>query len=146
MKRLAVLLVAALVTACGSPYSQSGSVPVAPSAARQHRHSGSYPITHIVIIMQENRSFDNFFRGFPKADSALFGYGHGTKYPLQELPLKWGFDLIHYHYQYLEDVDGGKNDGFDHLIRCCTSGCKYLPSDWVNQPSCWAWWQGKVYA
>ena len=41
------------------------------------RHkTGSYPITHIVIIMQENRSLDNFFHGFPKADTATFGYGH----------------------------------------------------------------------
>ena len=70
MKRLAVLLVAVFVTACSSPYSQSGSVPVAPATARQHRRSTSSPITHIVVIMQENRSLDNFFRGFPKADSA----------------------------------------------------------------------------
>ncbi len=95
--------------------------------------------------MQENRSFDNFFSGFPKADSATFGYGHGVKYSLQELPLNWGFDPTHYHYQFLEDYDGGKNDGFDRMIRGATSDCPYLPYEWVNHPSCWAIWDGKVY-
>jgi len=147
MKRLAVLSVAAFVTACSSQHSQTGALPAVPQQAPAlHRHASSYPITHVVIIMQENRSFDNFFRGFPKADSATFGYGHGTKYTLQELPLTWTFDLNHYHYQFLEDTDGGKNDGFDRLINGPTSGCKYLPYDWVNQPSCWSFWQGKVYA
>jgi phospholipase C len=146
MKRLAIFLIAALLTACSSPSFQTGALPGALQRNALHHHSGSYPITHVVIIMQENRSFDNFFRGFPKADSATFGYGHGVKYALQELPLKWTFDLNHYHYQFLEDYDGGKNDGFDHLIRGYTSGCKYLPYDWVNHPSCWAFWPGKNYA
>ncbi len=147
MKRLAVLIIATLVVACASPYSPSGGIPSALQRTTLQHHSGSYPVTHIVIIVQENRSFDNFFRGFPKADSATFGYGHGVKYTLQELPLKWTFDLNHYHYQFLEDFDGGKNDGFDRLIRGPASGCAYLKHhDWVNHPSCWSFWTGKVYA
>ncbi len=146
MKRLAIALVTMLITACSSPYSQSGTMLVPQQHWARHRHSGSSPITHIVVIMQENRSFDNFFRGFPKADSATFGYGHGTKYTLQELPLKWTHEINHYHYEFLEDYDGGKNDGFDRLINGYTSGCKYLPWDWVNHPSCWSWALGKSSA
>jgi phospholipase C len=146
MKRLGVLLILAMLAACNSPNSQSGIVPGALKHAAPQGHAGSYPITHVVIIVQENRSFDNFFRGFPKADSATFGYGHGTKYTLQELPLKWTFDLNHYHYQFLEDYDGGNNDGFDRLIRGTADGCKYVKHhDWVNHPSCWNFWTGKVY-
>ena len=146
MKRLGVLLVLAMLAACNSPNSQSRIVPGALQHAAPQGHAGSYPITHVVIIVQENRSFDNFFRGFPKADSATFGYGHGTKYTLQELPLKWTFDLNHYHYQFLEDYDGGNNDGFDRLIRGTADGCKYVKNhDWVNHPSCWNFWTGKVY-
>ena len=140
MKRLAVLLIATLVAACSSPYSQSGGIP---SAMLRH-HSGSYPIAHVVIIMQENRSFDNFFRGFPGADSATSGYGHGVKYTLVPKHLTWRFDPNHYRHQFLEDYDGGKNDGWDKLIRGETPGCKY-GYNWVNEPSCWNFWTGKTY-
>ena len=35
------------------------------------------PIQHIVVIMQENRSFDNLFNGFPGADTAQSGMNGG---------------------------------------------------------------------
>ena len=35
--------------------------------------AGKY-IKHVVIIIQENRSFDNLFAGFPGADAPTFGY------------------------------------------------------------------------
>ena len=116
MKRLAVTFFAVAATACSSPHGQSSGLPAVPNAGFHVRHRTSFPITHVVVIMQENRSFDNFFRGFPGAASATSGYGHGVKYTLQELPLKYGFDVNHYHYQFLEDYDGGKNDGWDRLI------------------------------
>jgi len=103
------------------------------------------PIQHVIVIMQENRSFDNLFHGFPKADSAMFGYGHGVKYALQSRPLKWTFDPNHFRWQFLEDYDGGKNDGWDRLIRGHTPSCQFLPYGWVNHPSCWEFWQGNVY-
>ena len=116
MKRLAVLFVAVLVTACSSPYQQSSGIPSAPQNSAM-RNGSSNPIKHVVVIMQENRSFDNLFHGFPKADTATSGYGHGVKYTLVSKPLKWTFDPNHYKYQFLEDYDGGKNDGWDKLIR-----------------------------
>ena len=128
MRRVLFLAAVALLTACGSPqmHSPTGAAFV-PNAA--HPKAGSTPITHIVVIMQENRSFDNFFYNFPGADGASYGYGHGVKYPLQELPLKWGFDINHFRYQFLEDYDGGKNDGWDKLIRTHPASCPYLPYD-----------------
>ncbi len=146
MKRLAGTLFAVAATACSSPYGQSPGLPAVPNAGFHVRHRTSFPITHVVVIMQENRSFDNFFRGFPGAASATSGYGHGVKYTLQELPLKYGFDVNHYHYQFLEDYDGGKNDGWDRLIYGSSPyelmpGCPY--ADWVNHPSCWAYRSGQ---
>ncbi|MFY9720538.1 MAG: hypothetical protein WAK16_12935, partial [Candidatus Cybelea sp.] len=38
------------------------------------RHPSSSKIQHIVIIVQENRSFNNLFYGFPGAHTATFGY------------------------------------------------------------------------
>jgi phospholipase C len=35
--------------------------------------SGAGKITHIVYIVQENRSFDNLFQGYPGADSVASG-------------------------------------------------------------------------
>jgi phospholipase C len=145
MKRLAVLLVVAMATACSSSYPPS-ALPAASQPGSNVGHRSSFPITHVVIIMQENRSFDNFFHGFPGANSATSGYGHGVKYTLQELPLKYGFDLNHYHYQFLEDYDGGKSDGWDRLIHMPSPyqqapSCPY--ADWVNHPSCWQFWTTK---
>ena len=37
------------------------------------------PIQHIVVIMQENRSFDNLFNGFPGADTVQSGMSAGTR-------------------------------------------------------------------
>jgi phospholipase C len=44
----------------------SGAVPQA-SAPQPSSRSGSSPIQHIVLIVQENRSFNNLFAGFPNA-------------------------------------------------------------------------------
>jgi phospholipase C len=42
----------------------------APLDAGAHRH-----IKHIVIIIQENRSFESFFAGYPGADAPMYGCG-----------------------------------------------------------------------
>ena len=39
-----------------------------------HRHKATTPIQHIVIIIQENRSFDNLFQGYPGANTQSYGY------------------------------------------------------------------------
>ncbi len=66
---LAGATVAALA-ACGG----AGSTPQLANSLSLHRHgSGSSPIQHVVIIVQENRSFDNLFAGFPGAHGQLHG-------------------------------------------------------------------------
>ena len=121
-------------------------MPGAMAGGVRHR-AGSTPIQHIVIIMQENRSFDNFFYDFPGANGATYGMGHGVKYPLQPLNLaEVDQDPIHSHWQFLEDLDGGKNDGFDRQIYAFASPppsqCAPEPE---NQPSCWIWHKPKVW-
>jgi hypothetical protein len=73
------LLSVAFVTAC------SGSVtPVAPqTSAPAHRY-----VKHIVIVIQENRSFDNLFSGFPGTDAPVFGYAGTRRLPLRATPLE----------------------------------------------------------
>jgi phospholipase C len=74
LRRLAPALIGALaLAACGAPAGtgSSGSAPVLPAVA--HRTTSSSPIKHVIIVIQENRSFDNFFATFPNADGTTTG-------------------------------------------------------------------------
>jgi phospholipase C len=136
VKKSCWVLAAALV-ACSSPLSP---VPGEPAAAHSFaRHGGSSPIQHVIIVMQENRSFNNLFYGFPGATTASSGIGHGKTYKLLSLPLKERFDLNHSHDQFLEDYDQGKNDGWDddiikhrHNGPICSNSVNAM-----NEPQCW---------
>ena len=78
-----------LLSACSGGQSQSSSpatsshVPfVLPPALPANRTLGK--IQHVVIIVQENRSFDDLFQGYPGADTQSYGYdSHGNKITLQ---------------------------------------------------------------
>ena len=66
MNRLASFIFsAALVATAGCNGSIGSTLAPVPSAPRS--------IQHIVILVQENRSFDNLFMGFPGADTTLQG-------------------------------------------------------------------------
>ncbi len=87
-------------------FSSQGHVPNSPL--------GTNAITHVVIIVQENRSFDNVFSGFPGADAATTGVMHdGTKVTLQPQPLSEPDDIDHNYGDYIAADDAGKMDGFD---------------------------------
>lgn len=70
------------------------------------------PIQHIVVIMQENRSFDNLFNGFPGADTVQSGMSNGVTIPLQPVGLGDARDLDHTHHQWWVDWNQGAMDGF----------------------------------
>jgi phospholipase C len=72
----------------------------------------SGPIQHVVVIMQENRSFDNLFNGFPGADTVQSGMNNGVVVPLTVTPLGNGPDLDHTHTGWWKQWDGGKMDNF----------------------------------
>ncbi len=78
--------------------------------------TGSSPIQHLVLIVQENRSFDNFFGKFPGAHGATHGEAEeksGDKLiPLKAHSLLMSHDLQHCHSAFETDYDGGKMDGF----------------------------------
>ena len=65
----AALLIAGLLAACtsGSPGPESTAGAAVASAAPV-AEAGIQKIKHVVIIMQENRSFDSFFGTYPGAD------------------------------------------------------------------------------
>jgi phospholipase C len=136
-RAVAFVLSAMFVGGCSSYGTQSALSPLAQNGA--HRRASSSPIQHIVIIMQENRSFDNFFYKYPGANYATQGLGHnGVVYPLLPLHLGWAHDQNHYHWQFLEDYDKGKNDGFeDQIIQPFLTGKGCTNGNWFNEPHCW---------
>jgi phospholipase C len=80
-------------------------------------------IKHVVIIVQENRSFENMFAGWPGADAPLFGYEHnGNKVPLHQMTFQndcyyvngfQGCDLGHLWRQAITSWNNGHMNGFD---------------------------------
>jgi phospholipase C len=101
---LPLAAVALLLCACNAN-SRLGSWPVLPGASSQRalapaeyvRHSASSgKIQHVVIIVQENRSFNNLFYGFPGAKWRGYGYdSHGNKITLQPVGLETTWDIDH---------------------------------------------------
>jgi phospholipase C len=81
-------------------------------------------IQHVIIIIQENRSFDNLFATFPGADGTKTGLAkcavsakcpNGyTTVPLKAVKLD-NYDLPHGHGDFLTEYDGGKMDGFNQV-------------------------------
>jgi phospholipase C len=68
-------------------------------------------IKHVIVIIQENRSFENFFAGFPGANAPLYGYADGQQITLQQITFN-GPDLRHDWTSAIGDWDNGKMDGF----------------------------------
>src|SRR5215469_6557065 len=71
-------------------------------------------IKHVVIIVQENRSFNNLFHGYPGAYTVNSGMIHtGKIVALKSTPLAENYDVSHSHDVWVKAYDGGRMDGFD---------------------------------
>jgi phospholipase C len=128
-----VAIVALLLSAC-SGSGQLSSVPNLPQAQTFihsiHHRSSSSPIQHIVVIVQENRSFNNLFYGFPGADTAKYGYFGSTKIALEPIPLETTWDIAHDLNGFLDSCNGTGSypgtdcqmNGFDNEYWGCGHG------------------------
>jgi phospholipase C len=116
-----IAIVAGLLTSCSPNGGAAGiSIPHAPGEALPAAGSpvGTY-IKHVVIIIQENRTFDNVFYGYPGEDSPSFGYMRTStarnakviKVPLMPAPFGKQ-DECHAFSCGILDFDRGKMDGF----------------------------------
>jgi phospholipase C len=77
----------------------------------------SHYIKHVVIIVQENRSFDNVFAGFKGADAPMYGYGTGGR-KIKLTPHNFnGPDLPHGYAVYPMEYDNAKMDGFEQAMQ-----------------------------
>ncbi len=74
-------------------------------------------IQHIVIIIKENRTFDNYFGKYPRADGATMGtISSGRVIPLGHTPDQTPHDIDHGWVAAKTAIHGGKMDQFD-LVR-----------------------------
>jgi len=81
--------------------SQPGSAPVVPppvtyGAFQSLLGSGAGKIRHVVWVIQENRSFNDMFYGYPGADTVAYGENsYGSKVKLQPISLKVVYEIDH---------------------------------------------------
>jgi len=135
--RVPILAVALFLSACGGV---SSVTPAAGSLASIHRHASSGKIQHIVIIVQENRSFNNLFYGFPGAKTVKYGYNtSGKKITLAPVGLETTWDIEHQLAGFLAACNGTGSypgtdcqmNGFDNEYWGCGSSCPNAPYSYV---------------
>ncbi len=104
IKQVVVLAAVAAFAACSSRGPSSSLPPAAqPAAAR----AAASPIEHVVFIVQENRSFNNFFMGYPGATTARYGYNtNGRKIRLRPQALGTPWDIEHSAASFFAACDG----------------------------------------
>ena len=112
----------------------------APQNASAQAGDGIHKIRHVVIIMQENRSFDSYFGTYPGADGIPMANGKPTVCVPNPAggctrPFHDATDLNgggpHGHQHALADIDGGKMDGFMLEARRARANCAN-----PDNPSC----------
>src|SRR5579862_2453918 len=115
--RLLTMLFAVVVAACSTPGAHGLAEqrsrllprPATPAALS----IGTY-IKHVVVIVQENRSFENVFAGFSGADAPMTGNLNGAIIPLRQTQINSIYDLGHAFHFSLAGYDKGKMDRFDN--------------------------------
>jgi phospholipase C len=84
----------------------------APSGTASPASSMRAKIKHVVVIIQENRSVDNLFNGFPGADTVQTGKTPEGTVPLEPVDLNFPLDPDHSHRAFVREYDGGKVDSW----------------------------------
>jgi phospholipase C len=120
-------VVVALLAACSGSTSHQST----PSTSTQ-----IHKIRHVIVIMQENRSFDNYFGTYPGADGIPMKHG----VPTACLPDHRGAPCIrpfvdhanvngggpHKYVNANADINGGRMDGFVHQARDAEHTCRFF--------------------
>jgi len=133
-----------LLAALGTSSAQT------PSRATSRRvPQGIQKIQHIIYIVKENRSFDNYFGRFPNALGATIGINSlGQAIPLGRTPDETPVDLDHSWQGAVTGINGGKMDRWD-LINWANIDGQYMAFTTLTQediPNYWAYAQNFVLA
>lgn len=165
MRKILLVLLGFLVLA-GACTPKGGSSPTGtppPSDSSAGEPDTKWPIKHVVFLIKENRSFDNYFGRFPGADGATRGlqyhwfpivggkpdpdYGTTTKVPLKPPPgQRYPSDLPHDYNQWRLDYNKGAMDGFAVNPVVAKSMAAYTQLREEDIPNYWQWAKDYVLA
>jgi len=148
---LAVLFVLALLAGGAyavveHPWSKEKAGPgESPKASGSHGPRPTvnvkHPIKHIVFLIKENRSFDEYFGKYPGANGVTTGKilvkGKPQDYPLPPAVDIQPHDITHGFVSGILSIDGGKMDGFNTILggtdksnyNVMSRECKVSPKD-----------------
>src|SRR5947209_9316647 len=112
-----MLAIVAAISLANGPALQAQSIATStPTPATAATPGVASPIQHIVILVKENRSFDNYFGTFPGADGATFARrSNGKLVRLGHTPDHTLLDLAHAGDAARVAVANGRMNGFDQL-------------------------------
>ena len=135
--RLAAALFLVLASCTGG--HPGGTASSGPSQGGASGSNGaSWPIKHVVMIVKENRTFDQLFGRFPGADGTTMGNNHGRTFPLYpgvyQVPIK---KIPHKYSDALKNWDQGKMDGFSSKARLIRYVYSQMRPDQI--PNYWHW-------
>ncbi len=121
--RLIAVAAALILSGCAAGASAPSGVP-----SQAKRLSSGGKVQHVVIIIQENRSFNNLFMNYPGATTATYGYNaKHQQIALQPVTLATTWDLQHNAQGFIKSCRGtgsipGTNcrmNGFDKQRWTC---------------------------
>jgi phospholipase C len=119
-----------------APAAAASPSPAASPAAVDPEH---IPIKHIVFIIKENRTFDNYFARYPGADGTATGKtSDGRTVRLSVATDVLEPDLGHAFLDGVRSINGGKMNGFD-LVTNGSSLTGYSSFTREGIPSYWAY-------
>jgi phospholipase C len=151
MKRFVAIVATLALPACGSS-GISATNPANSSAVSSTGSNGATapllrrsvsPITHVIIVIQENRTTDNLFQGLPGADTQSYGLdSYGNQVTLHATPLEWNGDISHSHGNFVTECNpipsnlavcqmNGWNHAQANSPDCPVSGDDYCPYAYV---------------
>jgi phospholipase C len=118
--RFLTLFVITALASCSQSSAPPSSPPSARSAGQGRGLSGTSPIQHVVIVVQENRTTNDLFNGLPGAGTVRMGQNSlGETVPLHPRPLTAPYFIGHSHTNFEIEYAGGQLNGFDLVASRC---------------------------
>jgi phospholipase C len=120
--------IAASIALSGCGGASNGTPPLSTQPPSRHHRTAS-PIQHVIVVIQENRTFNDLFAGFPGATSSLTGeelVKQGSGYVEQQIDLSKTKltdkqNIAHLYKAFLAAWQKGAMDGFS-LIKYTRTG------------------------
>jgi phospholipase C len=135
-------LLAAMWISCGNETGSPVSTDRNSSAIKSGvRANPDLPIKHVIVILKENHTFDNYFGTFPGAEGRTKCLTTAGAIPAPHAPNVTPRDLAHGHDDALADWNGGAMDGWLAVTGASEHGdnlfcAQYLETD---LPGYWAY-------